>query len=261
MHRRKRDVVRQPGGNRTIVDVRHILCHGGDVLLQQVARIGDAAQVTLHVGLEDALHVVTHTDVENHAGPPAGKPQLAMQRVNQHPCPHILVKRLVHLQFLRPLAVVTLVLHVDAGLGDLDLVQSLDGLQLDEPGATQPRRDDILRHLGMRTGRNAKRRLQVLPIQAGANRIVRLRMKEQLARNAKNRPCPLQFREDPRCKLLHRDRLESIRHVPSSPAGNDNEASPVPATAFSPSGLRRDTRRAGIVPTSSDPVNPVPAIV
>ncbi len=42
------------------------------------------------------------------------------------------VRRLLQLEFLRPLDVVALVLHVDARPRDLQLVHDLDGLELDE---------------------------------------------------------------------------------------------------------------------------------
>ena len=44
---------------------------------------------------------------------------------------------------------------------DLELIEGLDGLELDDPGAREPRRDDVLGQLGVRPGGDAPRRVEL----------------------------------------------------------------------------------------------------
>ncbi len=101
------------------------------------------------LGLSDALQVVADAHVEDHPRARAGPAQLVVQGVDQDPGPQILVEGLVDLELLRPLDVVPLVGDVDAGLVDVELVEGLDGLELDQPGTHQPGGDDVLGHLGV----------------------------------------------------------------------------------------------------------------
>ena len=66
--------------------------------------------------------------------------------------------RLVDAQLLAPLDVVADRLHVDARARDVELVEHLDGLELDDPAAAEPAEDDVLGELGVRPGRRAERR-------------------------------------------------------------------------------------------------------
>ena len=103
-------------------------------------RVGHRVEVPLHVRPQDPLEVVADAHVEDHAGPLAGEAERAVEGVDQHPGPQVLVERLVDLELLRPLDVVALVRDVDAGLVDVELVERLDRLELDQPGARRARR-------------------------------------------------------------------------------------------------------------------------
>ena len=91
-------------------------------------------EVPLDVRLEHAFEVVADAHVEDHAGALAVPAELVVQGVDQHPGPQVLVERLEDLQLLGPLDVVALVLDVDARLVDVELVERLDGLELEQTG-------------------------------------------------------------------------------------------------------------------------------
>ena len=57
----------------------------------------------------------------------------------------------MHLELLAPLDVVSDCLHVDAGPGNVEVVDDLHGLELEQPRTAKPRKDDVLRHLAVRT--------------------------------------------------------------------------------------------------------------
>ena len=61
-------------------------------------------------------------------------------------------------QLLAPLDVVADGLHVDARPRDVELVEDLDGLELDDARAGQPGQDDVLGQLRVRAGGRADRR-------------------------------------------------------------------------------------------------------
>jgi hypothetical protein len=104
---------------------------------------GDAGQVVADAHVE---HVWTGiSDVLRDRFP-------APQHVDRHPRLDVLLERLVDLQLLGPLDVVADGLHVDARPADLQLVEDLDGLQLEHPGTGQPGEDDVLGHLRVWTG-------------------------------------------------------------------------------------------------------------
>ncbi len=159
VHGREGDVVRHAGrdvqARRGRVVPREQFLH----LPLLAGAILRAVQEPLHVGLADAGQVVTDAEVEHDAGA-ARKAQPVVEGVDQQPGPEVFVEGLVDLELLGPLDVVALVLHVDAGLGDLELVQGLDGLELDVAGPAQPGRDDVLGHLRMRAGGRAERCFQ-----------------------------------------------------------------------------------------------------
>ncbi len=56
-----------------------------------------------------------------------GKAELVVQGMDQHPGTQIFIKGLIYFQFLRPLDVVTLVFHINTGLGYIEYIQCLHG--------------------------------------------------------------------------------------------------------------------------------------
>ena len=114
-----------------------------------------------HARRADAFQVVAHAHVED--GVVAGREFLAqqprrLQDLEEHRRADVLAQRLLQLQFLRPLDVVADVGGVDARPRDLQLVENLDGLQLDDARAAQPGEHDVLRQLTVRSGGRPERR-------------------------------------------------------------------------------------------------------
>ena len=122
-----------------------------------------------------------------------------MQGVDQHPGAQVLVEGFEDLELLRPLDVVSLVFQIDARLVDVELVEGLDGLQLEEPGADQPGHDDVLRHLGVRAGGNAKGCLEELAVLLEPETIVFRRDEERRPGYTEDRVLLLELGEDPVC--------------------------------------------------------------
>ena len=152
-------------------------------------RVFHTVEETLHGGALDAFKVVARAHVEDEAGPFAGfrlcgQVEHVAQHIQQHESLEVLLKGLSKLQLLRPFAVVALVGHVDAGLGDVQLVEHLHGLEFDIPSAAQPRGQDVLGKLRMRAGGHAERGFQHLAVALHAERIIRLRHKEKLPADA-----------------------------------------------------------------------------
>ncbi len=231
VHGGQRHVVRQLRRNLQLANRRINLRHRRNHFLQRLPRVRHPRQKSLHVRLENPLQIVPHAHVENHARTPPQR-QLVLQRVNHHPRHQVLVERLIYLQLLGPLHIVPLVLNINARLGNLQLIQRLNRLQLDKARPRQPRDNNILRHLRMRPRRHAKRRLQRLTIQRRAESIPRRRTEEQILRHAKNGPPLLQLCEHPRRQLTNTQRLKTIRHD-SSPLTKESCA-PQSADAESP---------------------------
>ena len=114
-------------------------------------------QEPLHSGAQDALQIVTYAHVKDEACFPGRTPtELILENMQHDPGVEIFVKRLIQLQLLGPFAVVPLVGHVDARFGHLQLIQHLDRFQLHIAGPGQPGGDDVLRKLGMRSGRHSQ---------------------------------------------------------------------------------------------------------
>ena len=160
MHGRQRDRVGYGVRDFDAGDLRVPSGDDVDVCLLVVRSVVHGFQVPLDVGLLDAGQVVADRHVEDHAGTVPGEAELVVQGVDQHPGAQVLVERLIDLELLRPLDVVTLVLDIDAGLVDVELVQGLDRLQLDEAGSHQPGHDDVLRHLTVWSGGDTEWSLQ-----------------------------------------------------------------------------------------------------
>ena len=218
VHRREGDRVRQAGRDVDLADRRVAPRDDVDVAGQVPRGVGHRVEVPLHVRAEDPLHVVAHAHVEQHARTLARKAQPAVERVHEDPGAQVLVERLVDLELLRPLDVVALVLHVDAGLVDLELVEGLDGLQLDQPGSHEPGCDDVLGHLGVGPGRHPERRLQLHAVFASPEAVVGTGHEACRPRDVEQRSLLLQLGEHPVGELLHGERVEPVGHrvFPSS---------------------------------------------
>ena len=118
-----------------------------------------------------------------------------LQDLEEHRRAHVLAQRLLQLQFLRPFHVVADVGHVDARPRDLQLVEDLDGLQLDDARAAQPGEHDVLRQLAVRSGRRAERRGSAVAVER--DREIQPRdAAEELGSSAGRRSClPSRTRE------------------------------------------------------------------
>ncbi len=108
----------------------------------------------------DPLEVIADADVERHLVDRA-EPQLLAQHRDREVRLEVLVIRLGNGELGGPLAVVALVLGIDARLGDslahVLAVYGLDGLQLHEPGARQVGDEDVVGQLGLWPCRRAHR--------------------------------------------------------------------------------------------------------
>ena len=233
VHRRQRHRVGEAGGDVDLADGRvapgHDL-HAG----RQVARgVGHGVEVPLHVRRPDAGQVVAHAHVEDHAGTLPGPAEPVVEGVDEDPGPEVLVERLVDLEFLRPLDVVPLVLDVDAGFVDVQLVERLDRLEFDQAGAHQPCGDDVLGHLGVGPGGDAERRLQLDPVFPAAEAMVEAGDEEGLPGHVEDRALLLQLGEDP-----------VGRAAPSRWGGTDRTSGPRTEPARLPSRVEQATAPA-----------------
>ena len=185
VHGGNRQVIGEAGRNGHLLDGGVERGQPGLDPLHVFLRVFHTVEKTLHGGALDALKVVSCAHVEDKAGPLAGfglhgQVEHVAQHIQQHESLEVLLEGLIKLQLLRPFTVVTLVGHVDAGLGDVQLVEHLHGLEFDIPSAAQPRGQDVLGKLRMRTGGHAERGFQHLAVTFHAERIIRLRHKEKL---------------------------------------------------------------------------------
>ncbi len=162
MHRGQGDIIGNLIRNFNLVNCRIKIVNFVDQRLLFRATVRHFIEKPLHIVFQDSGHVVTDTHVENRAKF-ALPTEFMPQKVNDNPGFQIFLIGFLDFQFLRPLAVITLILNIDAGLGNLDFVQGLDGFQFDVARTAEPGADDILRHLGMGTGSHTDWRFQFLP--------------------------------------------------------------------------------------------------
>ena len=212
VHRGQRDRVRQASRNLDLTDRGLVLLHDVDVGRQVGRGIRHRVEVPLDVGLQHPLEVVADAHVEDHPGRVPRPAEAPMEGMDQDPGPQVLVERLVDLELLRPLDVVALVGHVDAGLVHIELVERLDRLELEHPGADDPRRDQVLGHLGVRPGRHAERGFQLDAVLAQAEAVARTGHEERRARDVEETVLLLELGEHPVSELLHRDGMETVGH-------------------------------------------------
>ena len=214
VHRREGDVVGQLGGD---FDVGKLGVLFGQHRLEHpdlLRRVRQTVHKAGHRGTLDTLQVVSHTHIEDRAeGGRSLEPQHPPQDVDQHPGFDVLPGRFLQLEFLGPFDVVSLVGHINAWPGDLQLVHNLHRLQFDEPGARKPGRDDVLGHLGVGAGPRPDGRRQVMPKDIlDRIRCVRSRGVEEGLGNPKDGPIVLQFFQHPTEQPLERLYLHHIRH-------------------------------------------------
>ena len=105
------------------------------------------------------------------------------------------------------------------GLADVELVERLDRLELDHPGADEPGGDDVLGHLGVRAGRHAERRVELDAVTSRTRKRWSGRGTKKAERGTLNSESFwLELGEDPVGELLHRDRVEAVGHRYRSPS-------------------------------------------
>ena len=139
-------------------------------LLDHAGRILQPAYELLHLWALDSGEVVADREVENHIMEVRGCAGLSvawaarhaedarlLEHPDQHPRLHILLEALPNAQLLRELDVVADIRHVDAGAANRQAVVHLHGLQLHDAGAAEPAQHDVLRELGVGSGRGAER--------------------------------------------------------------------------------------------------------
>jgi len=125
----------------------------------------------------------------------------------------VLDEGLLHLELLRPLHVVALVLHVDAGFGNLELIQGLHRLELDEPRATQPGDDDVLGELRVGACRNPDRGIEGLSVDLSRESVGGRRREEEGTGDAEDGVLGLQLIGDPANELFERQGVEAVGHA------------------------------------------------
>ena len=152
----------------------------------------------LHVRLPDSREVIAYAQVEHDVGRPARQAEFPVQRVNQHPGARVLLQRLVNLEFLRPLDVIAFVLHIDAGLRDVEFIQGLHGLELDITSPAKPGCDDVLRHLRVRPRGRAERGADTLGEHGRGVSFVIAGQEEMAAGDPKDGIAGFEFPKNPR---------------------------------------------------------------
>ena len=174
--------------------------------------IDHAVNEGLHRRLLDAVEVVAHAHVEAEGLGLAilARVEHLFQQVQRKPGLQVFVKGLGQRVLGRPFGVVALVFGVDAGLGDLQPVHDLHGLQLDEAPTRQPRHHDVLRQLRVRPGGRADRRFAGFA-EDGDQAIIGLAIELALG-NLEDRTVGLVFAEDARQQSFERDRTHDVAH-------------------------------------------------
>ena len=185
MHGGQGDIVRYQGGYGHFPDPGITLRQLRYGPLQRLLGIGHQVQESLDVGLHDPFQVIAHAHIENKARLLRCSPTKAvLEQVQQDPGFEVFIKALFQPQFLGPFAVVALVLHVDARLGHLNLIQGLHSLEFDVAGAGEPGADYSLGHLGVWSRRHPDGGFQQLPVAANPERVIFGRREKLFAVNS-----------------------------------------------------------------------------
>ncbi len=181
MHRRKGDVAGDTTGDLSLNGFWKYIHDLFNPCIQFSAAVGHPVKEPLHILLHDTLEIVPDTHVEHGSGGfvPSEPP---VQYMNDYPCVKVLIEALFYPKFLGPFAVIALVLHVDAGFGNLNIVECLDCFKFDIARAGQPCCDNILCHLCMWSGSNTCGRLERMSEDFCTQRPVPARDKKQLLR-------------------------------------------------------------------------------
>ncbi len=208
VHRREGDVLGEGGRDLDVADAGPDRGDRVDRVGKGILRVAEGGDELLDAGALDPLQVVADAHVEERPG--ARQPELLREGVDEDPRLEVLVERLLELQLLRPLAVEGLVGRVDAGPAHLELVEDLDRLQLDEPGAAEPARDDVLRELAVGSGGDAEGRRE-LPAEETRGE-PGLGPGDTGFRDPEDRVARLELAEHPPREELERDGTEGLFH-------------------------------------------------
>ena len=212
------DAAADAGGDT--VDIAAL--RGEQLLQNRLALAEDGGLVGVHhavdIGVDllalDALQIIAHGHIEHEAVGIAEAVDLA-QHLQGAPRLDVLVHGLGHGQLGGPLLVIALVVGEDTGAGDaggqISAVHLLDGLDLEEPGASHIGGDDVLRQLAVGAGGGAEGRLDALAEdgQALSRGVVCLAHAEDLAGRGV-------FLYHPVHQRLERDGIHFLRHRSSS---------------------------------------------
>ncbi len=159
----ERDGVDEGGGELDVGEGTQLCGQGGAERGAQRGQGGAHVAQRLEVGSDlvaaDPGEVVAHARVEDgrrEAGEDAG-PTARREHGHEERAFDVLREGLGRAQLLRKLAVVAGVAHVDARARDRERVVDLHGLQLEDAAAREPREHDVLRELGVGSGRRAER--------------------------------------------------------------------------------------------------------
>ncbi len=210
-------------------------------LTQIIAWVFDLVEVPLHVGLTNPGEVIADRKVEDQAGILTRESQASVQGVYQDPGVEVFGEGLLDPELLRPLDIVTLVLHIDARFGDLDLIEGLDRFELDKPCPTQPGDDDVLGELRMRTGGNSERGFEGMSIDRRLECAVVIWVEEEGAGDPEDRILGVEFVGDPGAENLERQGVETVRHAIGS--ASRRTSSGRPPRELSPGRCRQQARR------------------
>jgi hypothetical protein len=124
------------------------------------------------------------------------------QQMQHYPGVEILVEAFLKFEFLRPFAVVAFVLHVDAGLGDIEFIEGLHRLEFDVSGAAEPGCDYILGHLSVRTGGDPDGSFEVTTVSGHGKRVFFAGMEKQIFVNCEDLVGFVIFFENPGAEVL-----------------------------------------------------------
>ena len=169
------DAVEELVGNVHVLDApAEIPGQGRARGVEQRARVAEAAEPRADGVALDPRQRVADGDLELRGAGSCGHVEEIGGDVQQVPARRVLEERLRQGQLLRPLHIEAHVLRVDAGAGDVELVENLDRLELEDARSAEPRQHHVLRELrvrarrGTHAGRGARAVVRDGEVEAGA---------------------------------------------------------------------------------------------